>query len=186
MVPLTSLWLPIVLSAVVVFAVSSLIHMVLGYHKNDYRALPAQDEVQDTLRKFNLPPGDYMLPRAGDMKEMSSPAFIEKMKKGPVMVMTVMPSGSWAMGPQLGQWFLYAVIISAFAAYVTGRTLGHGAEYLSVFRFAGATAFAGYALALPQLSIWYKRSWNTTIKTMFDGLVYSLLTGGVFGWLWPN
>ena len=42
MVPVTSLWLPIVLSGVLVFVASSLIHMVLGYHKGDYRALPAQ------------------------------------------------------------------------------------------------------------------------------------------------
>ncbi|HYM81202.1 MAG TPA: hypothetical protein VEY91_07295, partial [Candidatus Limnocylindria bacterium] len=109
-VPVMSLWLPIVLSGVIVFVTSSIIHMVLGYHKNDYRALPAQDEIQEALRKFNLPMGDFMLPRAADMKDMSTPAFIEKLKKGPVMVVTVMPNGPWTMGAQLGQWFLYGVI----------------------------------------------------------------------------
>jgi hypothetical protein len=78
------------------------------------------------------------------------------------------------------------VIVSIFAAYIAGRALGPGAPYLEVFRFAGSTAFAGYALALAQNSIWYKRNWGATLKSMFDGLVYALLTAGTFGWLWSR
>jgi len=89
------------------------------------------------------------------------------------------------MGAQLTQWFLYSVVISFFAAYVTGRVLTAEAHYLEVFRVAGTVAFMGYAMALPQYSIWYKRNWGTTARSMFDGLVYSLLTAGTFGWLWP-
>ena len=36
MVGLAALWLPILLSAVIVFVASSLIHMVSGWHKSDY------------------------------------------------------------------------------------------------------------------------------------------------------
>ena len=64
--------------------------------------------------------------------------------------------------------------------------LGPGANYLDAFRFAGATAFIGYTLALWQMSIWYRRAWSMTIKSTFDGLIYSLLTAGAFGWLWPR
>ncbi len=67
-----------------------------------------------------------------------------------------------------------------------GRALPPGAHYLAVFRFAGATAFIGYSLALWQDSIWYKKQLSTTLRNTFDGLVYGLLTGGTFGWLWPN
>jgi hypothetical protein len=56
---------------------------------------------------------------------------------------------------------------------------------MRVFRIASATAFTGYSLALLQNSIWYKRNWSATLKSMADGLLYALLTGGVFGWLWP-
>ena len=42
MVAIVSLWLPIVLAAVAVFLVSSAMHTVLGYHWNDYRAVPNQ------------------------------------------------------------------------------------------------------------------------------------------------
>jgi hypothetical protein len=77
-------------------------------------------------------------------------------------------------------------VVGVFAAYVAGRALGPGAPYLQVHRFAGVTAFAAYALALAQSSIWYKRAWSTTLKSTFDGLIYALMTGGTFGWLWPR
>ena len=37
MVSLADLWLPILLSAVLVFVASSLIHMVLGWHRHDFK-----------------------------------------------------------------------------------------------------------------------------------------------------
>ena len=186
MVPVMSLWLPILVSAVIVFVASSIIHMMLPYHRSDYRKVPAQDDVMEALRKFDIPPGDYMLPRADGLKEAKEPAFVERMKKGPVVIMTVMPSGPWSMGPSLTQWFIYCLVVGVFAAYVAGRAAGAGAPYLSVFRFAGVTAFTAYALALWQDSIWFKRAWSTTLKHTFDSLVYALLTAGTFGWLWPR
>ena len=186
MVSVTSLWLPILLSAVFVFAVSSIIHMVLPYHRTDFRKLPSETELQEALRKFSIPPGDYMLPHAGGPEGMKKPEFLDKMNKGPVAVMTVMKSGPWNMGQNLMQWFLYCVIVGALAAYIAGRALEPGASYLRVFRFAGAAAFLCYAVALWQDSIWYKRAWSTTAKNTFDGLVYALVTAGTFGWLWPR
>ena len=186
MVHIMSLWIPILLSAVLVFIVSSIIHMVLGYHRSDYKKLPSEDAVLEALRKFNIPPGDYHFPRPDSMKAMKDPAFIEKCTKGPIGLMTVMKSGPPSMGRELFQWFLYIVVVGIFAAYVAGRALTVGAPYLSVFRFAGTTAFACYSMGLVQNFIWYKRSTSATLKTMFDGLVYSLVTGGVFAWLWPN
>lgn len=185
MITLDMLWLPILLSAVFVFLVSSVIHMALPWHKGDYSKVPNEDKVMDALRPFAIPPGDYMMPRASSMKDMSSPEFTEKMKKGPVMIFTVVPNGPATMGKSLTLWFLYSVLVGFFAAYLTGRTLAAGADYLEVFRYAGTTAFLGYSLALLQTSIWYRRAWSTTIKSMIDGLIYALVTAGVFGWLWP-
>ena len=186
MVSVMSLWLPILLSAVIVFVVSSIIHMLLPYHRSDFRKIPSEDEVMEALRKFNIPPGDYVIPRAGSPKEMGTPEFIEKTTKGPVAFMTVMPSGPPSMTGSLVQWFIYSIVVGVFAAYIAGRALEPGAHYLEVFRFAGATAFVGYAIALLQNSIWYKRPWSTTLKSVFDGFVYALMTAGTFGWLWPN
>ena len=108
------------------------------------------------------------------------------MKQGPVMLLTVMPNGPMQMGRNLVLWFLYSGVVGLFAAYVAGRALPAGAEYLRVFRFAGATAFVGYTVALWQMSIWYHRAWSATIKATVDGLIYALLTAGTFGWLWPR
>ena len=186
MIGIIELWLPILLSAVIVFVVSSIIHMATPWHQSDYPKVPDEDKVMDTLRPLGIPPGDYMIPRPASSKDMRSLEFTEKMKKGPVVIMTVLPSGPARMGKNLIQWFLYAVVVGIFAAYVAGRALPHGAEYLHVFRFAGVTAFVGYALALWQFSIWYHRSWLTTFKSTVDGLIYGLLTAGTFGWLWPR
>jgi hypothetical protein len=180
-----SLWLPVLLAAVVVFVVSSIIHMALPYHRNDFQAVPKEDAVMDALRPFSISPGDYLMPRPRTMADMKSEEYQQKLAKGPVAVFTVFPNGQGSMASALIQWFLYSVVIGIFAAYITGRALGPGALYIEVFRFSGTVAFMGYALALAQASIWYKKSWSTTLKSMFDGLIYALLTAGMFGWLWP-
>lgn len=185
MTALTALWLPIVLSAVLVFVVSSLIHMILPWHKGDYPKLANEDQVMNALRPLALPPGDYMVPRPASSQAMRSPEFQEKMKRGPVVIMTVLPSGVTGMARNLIQWFLFCVVVGVFAAYVTGRALPPGAPSGAVFRFASVTAFIGYALALWPMSIWYRRAWLTTIKGTIDGLIYGLVTAATFVWLWP-
>jgi hypothetical protein len=183
MVPILSLWAPILVAAVIVFIASSILHMVLPYHRSDFRRVESEDALMETLRKLGVAPGNYMMPYAATPSAMKEPAFIEKRKRGPVAVLTVMRDPSMAVS--LAQWFVYCIVVSVVAAYIAGRALGPGAEYLSVFRFAGATAFVGYGLALWQNSIWYKIAWSTTLKSNIDSLIYGLLTGGVFGWLWP-
>ncbi len=186
MVSIVSLWLPVLVAAVFVFIASSLVHTILNWHANDYVSVPDEESVMNALRPFNLPPGEYAVPKPESPKQMKDPAFIEKMGKGPVLMMTVWPNGQFEMGKSLVQWFIYCVVVSVFAAYITGRALEPGAEYLQVFRFAGATAFFCHAVGLWQSSIWFRRSWVTTAKNTVDGLIYALLTAGTFGWLWPS
>jgi len=180
------LWLPILLSSVIVFVVSSLIHMVLPWHKSDYPKMPNEDKMMESLRPLAIPPGDYMVPRPSNRQELRSPEFLEKLNKGPVMVLTVLPNGPWSMGRNLVLWFLYSAVVGVFSAYMAGRALPPGAPYLHVFRFAGTAAFLGYSLALWQMSIWYRRAWSITLKATVDGLIYALLTAATFGWLWPH
>ena len=186
MVPVLSLWLPVLLSAVFVFIASSIIHMALTYHKPDRLPLPNEAGVMDALRPFKIPPGDYTVPCASDMKKMGSPEFLEKTKQGPVALMTVLPNGPMNIGRSLGMWFAYSVLVGAIAGYVAGLALGPGADYRVVFRIVSTVAFTGYALAILQSSIWWYQGWGATLRTMFDGLVYALLTAGTFGWLWPE
>jgi hypothetical protein len=185
MVPLASLWLSILLSAVIVFIASSIMHMVLPYHHSDYKKLPDEDKLLPVLRAADLKPGLYHFPFCTH-KEMNSPETQARFKQGPVGLMTIMPSGPPAMPKFLGLWFVYCLIIGFFVAYLAAHTLSPGIHYLAVFRVVGTAAFIGYGLGNISNGIWKGQPWSNTIKEVVDGLVYGLLTAGVFGWLWPR
>ncbi len=186
MTAVLELWLPILVSTIAVYAASFVLHTVLNWHKGEYPAVPDEAKVMSALRPFSLPPGDYFVPRAAEVKEMRTPEFQEKLKAGPVLTMTVYPNGQPPMGRSLALWFLYVLVVGIFAAYITGRALGSGAVGTHIFRFAWTTSFLAYSAALWQMSIWYRRAWRTTIMATVDGIIYAILTGLVFCWLWPR
>jgi hypothetical protein len=186
MVPISSLWIPILLSAVIVFFASFILHMVLQYHRNEFKKLPNEESVIEAMRSANIQPGFYAFPHHIGPKEMKSPEAIEKFKRGPVGFLTTIPNGPPAMGKNLVLWFSYCILIGIFVAYLTGRTTAPGAEYMSVFRLAGTIAFLGYGIGYILDSIWKGQPWSGTIKHLIDGLIYGLLTAGSFGWLWPK
>lgn len=185
MVSLTSLLIPIVVSAVAVFFVSYVLHMLIPFHKNDIKKIPLEDEFLAAVRGFNLPAGDYAAPHADSPAAMKDPAFIEKRNKGPIVIMTVKPGAAPPMSSHLTKWFIYCVVVSVFAAYLASRTLAPATEYLQVFRVVGTTAFMGYALALVQNWIWYMKDGGATFRSIIDGLAYALATAGIFGSMWP-
>jgi hypothetical protein len=186
MVSLGSLWLPIVVSAVLVFIASSIIHMVLKYHNKDYFKLPNEDAVRAAVRAGNPPPGQYVVPYCSDMKEMEKPEMQQKYIDGPVLVMNVLRLGVPRMGKYLIQWFIFILVVSFFIAYVAAHSLPPGAAYLRVFRVVGAVGFLAYAAGQLPAAIWMGKPWRVAWKEAFDGLVYGLVTAGAFGWLWPN
>jgi len=185
MVSLSALWLPILLSAVIVFIASSIIHMLLPYHRTNYRQLPDEDKLLAVLRAAGLTRVLYHFPFCTH-KEMQSPAAQEKFKQGPVGMLTVFPSGPPNMAKFLGLWFAYCLIIGFFVAYLAGHTIAPGAPYLGVFRVVGTAAFLAYGLGTFSNGIWKGLPWSMVLKESFDGLVYALLTAGTFGWLWPH
>lgn len=185
MVPLTDLWLPIILSAVVVFIASSIVHMVLPFHRSDYQQLPEEDMLRAAMRSAGLRPGFYVFPFASH-KEMGSPEILAKYKEGPVGLLTVIPNGPPAMPKFLAKWFAFCLVLGVFVASLAGRTLAPGTSYLAVFRVVGTAAFLGYAFAHIGDFIWRGRPAVMTVKELVDGLIYGLLTAGVFGWLWPR
>ncbi len=185
MLHLAALWLPILLSAVIVFIASSIMHMVLPHHKSDYSGLPDEEKVLAVLRGANLRRGLYVFPYCTH-QQMKSPEMVEKYKRGPVGHMTIFPSGQINMGKYLGQWFVYCLIVAFFTAYIACHTLPEGVHYPKVFRVVGATMFMAFGIGPLANGIWKGQPWGMTIKEVIDGLVYSLLAAGVFGWLWPR
>ena len=184
MVGLSALWLPILVSSVLVFIWSSIVWMVLPHHKNDWKGLPGEAGILGALK--GLAPGQYRFPFPADRNEMKSSEFRKKMEEGPMGTMIVWPKGPMNMGKMLGVWFVHLVVVSIFVAYLAGHTLSSGAMYLAVFRVAGTAAILAYCAALVPGSIWWGRSWGATFREVFDGVVYGLLTAGTFGWLWPR
>jgi hypothetical protein len=154
MVSLTELWWPIPLSAVFVFVVSSIFHMVIPIHKGDCGKLPGEEKILAEMRAQGVRPGSYMFPCAASMKDMGSPVMIEKCKLGPVGFLSVIPSGPIAMGKNLMLWFLYSILIGVVVAHVAAVGLHRGAGFAPVFHLTGAAAILGCAMgALPD-SIW--------------------------------
>ena len=186
MVSVISLWLPILVAAVLVFVASAVWHMLLPYHNSDFRSVPSEDDVMGALRRFNIPPGDYVMPRPTTAGQMRDPEFLARRERGPVALFTVLPPGPPTMGKQLAMWFVYCVVASVFAGYVAGIGHGPGTDPTTIFRVAGTVAFATYSLGLWQDSIWYGKAWRTTLTSTFDGVSYALLTGGAFAWMWPR
>jgi hypothetical protein len=185
MVTIVELWLPILLSAVFVFVASSVIHMCIPIHKGDYSKLPGEDKIMDSMRGEGLQPGGYMFPCADSMKEMASPEMIEKLNKGPVGFLVVLPNGPMNMGKSLGQWFVFCVAVAAVTGFVASLGISTGASFGEVFKMTVAVAFLGFALSSVTDSIWKGISWVVTAKFIFDGTVYALVTAATFGWLWP-
>lgn len=179
MLGIASLWTAILLATIIVFVVSSVIHMAPLWHRHDFVPLPREAEVLTALRPLALPPGDYFLPFCPDMKQMKTPEFQEKLRQGPVAMLSVQRNGPVNMGRPLTLWFLYCLLVGVFAAYIASRRLPPGTPYRRVFQIVGATAFMGYALALLQNSIWKHRGWGITLKGCVDGLIYATLTAGV-------
>src|SRR5215208_4758463 len=164
MVPLGSLWLPIVLSAVFVFIMSSFIHTVLKYHNRDYTRLPNEDAVRSAIRAGNPPPAQYIIPYCQEMKEMQSPEMQKKFTEGPVAVLNVKKPGPPTMGGALMQWFLYSLVISFFIAYIASHTLPPGTAYLEVFRVVGAIGFLAYSAGQIPQAIWMGKPWRIAWK----------------------
>ena len=186
MVTATALIVPILLSSVIVWVASSVIHMLLPWHKGDYPKVPDEPRFRTAVGPLAIPPGDYMVPRCDSMAEMKSPEFKAKMTEGPVMIMTVLPNGMMGMGRALTLWFVYILVVTGFAAWIACDALPPGAAYLAVFRIVAMAAFMGHSLALWQQAIWFHRSTRVTLMSTIDGLIYALLTAGTFGWLWPR
>ncbi|MDH3747639.1 MAG: hypothetical protein OER97_05490 [Gammaproteobacteria bacterium] len=175
------LWLPILVSAVVVIVMSALVWTVLPWHKTDFKKTGDEEAVRAALKGSKT--GLYMVPYCTDLSELKNEIVAQKYIDGPQAYITIVPNGMPNMGPKLALSYAYNVLVGVLCAYMVTRTLESGASYLEIFRVAGTTAFIAYSVAYIQDSIWFGRPWMLTMKNMFDALLYASLTGGVFGWL---
>jgi hypothetical protein len=178
--------MPVCVSTVAVFVVSSILHMLLTYHRANYRRLPDEAAVAEAMRKHPASPGLYAVPYCVDPKEMKDPAVLERYEKGPVALIAVMKNGTPAMGKHLVQWLVLAFLVSFTAAYIARQTLAPGADGLQVLRITGAVAFAAYGYGYFTDAIWYGMPWSNAVRGLIDSFLYAFTTGLVFRFLWPG
>ena len=183
--PIGSLAIPGVVSAVVVFVISSILHMALKYHGADYKGLPNEEAAREGLGKGTLAPGLYQVPYCKDMKSIQEPANKEKFEKGPIAIIAILPNGIPAMPKYLAQWFLFTLFVSFLVAYVARHTLQFGTDGTQVMRITGIVAFSAYGLTNVLDSIWKGQPWANTWRALFDGAIYAVATGATFRLLWP-
>lgn len=183
--PFGSLWLPVVVSAVAVWFLSAILHMVLKYHRADHRPLPNEEAVAQVMRATPPGPGIFMIPHLEDPAMMKDPAARKRFEDGPVAIITVLRNGPPAMGKYLLQWLVFCLLVSFTAAYVARHTLAAGADGKEVLRITGTLAFLGYGFGYLQDVIWKAVPWPNALRGIFDAALYALATGLVFRLLWP-
>lgn len=183
-VSLTDLWLPIVLSSVFAFIASAIIWMVLPIHKSDYNKLPDEDKMLQAVRDQNLAAGMYVYPMCKP-QDMKNPEMLAKYKAGPWGYI-IASSGPHNMGVSLGMWMVNLLLISTAIAFLASKAFLPSAAYMKVFTFVLVAAFIAHGGGVLTDSIWKGRPWKAMPSSVFDAVVYALLTAGTFGWLWPK
>lgn len=184
MITILSLWLPILLSSIVVFLASMIVWPTL--HRSDYKGLPDEEAAVKALRPQNLQPGLYNIPNIAKRSDSRKPEVLKKFEEGPVGFLTVLPNKFPAMGTSLSLSFLYYLLVGIFVAYLSRQTLSEGAKFVIVFKLTGVSAWLAYGTAIIPEAIWFGRPWKAVGRTLVDALIYGSLTGAVFGWIWPN
>jgi hypothetical protein len=182
--PFGSLWLPVVVSAVAVWLASSIVHMVLKYHKADYKSLGNEAAAAEALK--GAAPGVYPVPYCADPSQMKDPAMQKRYQDGPVGLLTIIPNGPPNMGKYLGLWFVFCFLISFTAGYLARHLLQADSPALEIMRLTGALAFVGYGYGHIMDSIWKGQPWSNTVRGLIDAAIYAIVTGLVFRYLWPG
>ena len=185
MIPLASLWMPILLAAFLVFFASALIHMALRWHNAEYRRLPNEEVVRSAIRSASLPPGQYLLPYCVEGKEVRTAEMQQKFKDGPVGMLTLRANGMPNMGVSLGSWFVCTVVVAALVACLAAVALPAGANPKAVFHVTGLATLLAYLTGSVVNAIWMGRPWFGVALDALDSLLYAGLTGAAFAWLWP-
>jgi hypothetical protein len=182
---LPELWLPILVSSILIFIASSLIHMVIRWHNGDYRKLANEDAVRAAIRAGAPGPGMYVLPHCADMKDMQNPDMTQKFVEGPVGLVTLRRSGAPKIGPALMQWFLFTLVIGAAAAGLALQVYGIGGNPHHAAHLIGAISLLVYAGASVPEGIWMGKPWISVLKHAIDGAIYATISALTFWWLWP-
>jgi hypothetical protein len=181
---LAQLWLPIVVSALLVFFVSAATHMLVPYRLREWGRVEGQDAIRAALQ--GVAPGLYAFPLPVDAKDRGKPEELARWSAGPSGWISLVPSAPFSMGRNLGLSLVVNLLVSAVAAYLASRSLTGPYHYGTVFRLVGTVGFVAYAVGPAYEAIWYWKPWKSIAMGTIDALLYGAVMAGSFGWLWPR
>jgi hypothetical protein len=184
-VSLVDLWLPILIAAVCVFFASSIIWMLLPYHKKDIQFLPNEQELTGKVSEMNITPGLYMFPNCQTSDEMRSDEFKQRFENGPWGIITVMGAKP-NFATNLLKTFIAYLVITIFVAYITAASIPAGAEYLAVFQIAGAAGVLGHCMGGLAGDFFLGKPTRFVFTGLIDGVIFALITAGVIASMWPG
>jgi hypothetical protein len=182
---LIPLWLPILLSAVIVWIISAVVWMALPHHKRDFIALPDEDSFMDAVRKSGIKPGNYIFPDFRDSKAMKSEKMQKALSEGPVGHLSVWQT-PLTMGSKMVATFVVYLVVSTLIAYLTRVALPGAAPFAKVFQVAATAGILAYCFAFIPNAVWFGSYKRTIAANIVDGIVYGLITGAIFAWRWPQ
>jgi hypothetical protein len=182
---LIPLWLPILLSTVVVWIISAVVWMALPHHKRDFIALPDEDGFMDAVRKSGIKPGNYIFPDFRDPKVMKSEKTQKALNEGPVGHLSVWQT-PLTMGGKMAATFIVYLVVSTLIAYLTRVALPGAAPFAKVFQVAATAGILAYCFSFIPNAVWFGSYKRTIVANVVDGIVYGLITGALFAWLWPH
>ncbi len=181
---LTSLWLPILLAAAAVWVLSAIVWMALPHHKRDFIALPDEESFIEQVRRSGIRPGNYVFPDFRDHNAMKSEKTQKALNEGPVGHLSVWPTPV-TMGGKMVSTFVVYLVVSALIAYLARTALPGEASFSKVFQIAGTAGVLAYSFAFIPNAVWFGAYRRTIVASVVDGVVYGLVTGALFAWLWP-
>lgn len=181
---LIPLWLPILLSAAVVWIISAVVWTAMPHHKQDFIRLPDEDGFMDDLRKSGIKPGNYVFPDFRGSEAMKSEKVQKALEHGPVGHLSLWPT-PLTMGGKLVATFIVYLVVSILIAYLTRVALPGAAPFAKVFQLAGTAGILAYCFSFIPNAVWFGSYKRTIVANIVDGIAYGLITGAIFAWRWP-
>lgn len=181
---LAALWIPILASAVAVWIASAVIWMALPHHRKDMRKLPDEDAFMAQVRAAGISPGAYAFPYCPSHADGQKPEFKKKWEEGPTGYLSVW--GKMSMGRNMILTFLVYLVTGTLIAYLGWAGLPHeDAGFGRVMQVTGTAGVLAYCIAFIPNGIWFQMPGRAMLMNLIDGVAYGLITGAIFGVLWP-
>ncbi|MBC7834942.1 MAG: hypothetical protein H7Y88_07555 [Phycisphaerales bacterium] len=181
---IASLWLPILASGAAVFFASFIAWAVSPHHHGDYQKVHDESALDGAIKSLGLTPGSYAFPHCADSAKRKDPEFNKRWKEGPTGTIAI--GGQMSMGRNMALTFLVFLISSTLIAYLATLALPAGSDFARVFRVTGTAGILAYTISFLPNAIWFCMPKRAIAMNLIDGIVYGLITGAVFGALWPE